>query len=99
MKRNTFKKLITLLAIILITLYGGFIEQNGTNFSDIINFNDGLFYSCHIDVGQGDCSVIKLPDNRIIMIDSGTEDSYNETEAFLIKNEIEKIREQVQNIE
>ena len=91
MHKRHLHKIIILTAIILITLFGAHNEKINPHFSERIDFTDGLFYSCHLDVGQGDCSVVKLPDNRIIMIDTGLEDTFSKTEIFLKKNGIDKI--------
>ena len=44
-----------------------------------------------IDVGQGDCSVIKLPDGSIIMIDAGEKTAVTAVAKYLDENKIDKI--------
>ena len=91
MKKKYTRRLITVIAILIITLFGAHNEKTNSYFSETVNFSDGLLYSCYLDVGQGDCSVVKLPDNRIIMIDAVLDSSFDEIEVFLDKNGIEKI--------
>lgn len=45
----------------------------------------------YIDVGQGDCSLIHLPDGTKMMIDAGTSDSYENIEKVLTATNTQKI--------
>lgn len=45
----------------------------------------------YVDVGQGDCAVISLPDGRTMMIDTGEKSAYGTVSGFLDDNGIEKI--------
>lgn len=45
----------------------------------------------YIDVGQGDCSLIHLPNGTKMMIDAGTSDSYENIEKVLTSTNTQKI--------
>ena len=50
------------------------------------------FLSIHIiDVGQGDCILIKTPENQNILIDGGDEDSYKIIKSYLKLNKVKNI--------
>ena len=52
---------------------------------------DGVMTAAFIDVGQGDCSVIKLPDGSSIMIDAGEKTAVTAVAKYLDENKIDKI--------
>lgn len=52
---------------------------------------DGVMTVAFIDVGQGDCSVIKLADGGIIMIDAGERTAVTAVTKYLDENKIDKI--------
>ena len=50
------------------------------------------FLSVHIiDVGQGDCILIKTPQNQNILVDGGDEDSYKIIKTYLKLNKVKNI--------
>ena len=50
------------------------------------------FLSIHIiDVGQGDCILIKTPENKNILVDGGDENSYKIIKSYLKLNKIKNI--------
>ena len=50
------------------------------------------FLSVHIiDVGQGDCILIKTPENQNILVDGGDEDSYKIIKTYLKLNKVKNI--------
>lgn len=50
------------------------------------------FLSIHIiDVGQGDCILIKTPENQNILVDGGDEDSYKIIKTYLKLNKVKNL--------
>ena len=42
------------------------------------SINDGTSLVWHtVDVGQGDCTIVQFPDDKVLMVDAGTPDSYS----------------------
>lgn len=95
MKKSRLTKLIFLIAIASVALYD--IPKSKTDVFKIFKseetrvFRDSELTVCFVDVGQGDCSVIFLPDGKIMMIDGGDNGHENEVFSFLEKNSVDKI--------
>lgn len=52
-----------------------YLLTNGKKHDEINNKNDGCLASHYIDVGEGDCEFVELPDGKCLLIDAGTGDS------------------------
>jgi competence protein ComEC len=57
---------------------------------DISNFNGKLVFFT-VDVGQGDCLLIKTPGDNYVMIDSGSQNEENKLKYFLNEYNIRRI--------
>ncbi len=94
-----FKQVASLLTSFALLL-GGYCKNNNTqNFEfkneqlesqQIVDSNSTL-KAFFLDVGTADCSVIKLPNGEILMIDAGENDDVEHIESFLNKENIKKI--------
>ena len=74
------KKLINFLIILVLCL----------NFCGCNKYKD--FLSVHIiDVGQGDCILIRTPTNKCVLVDGGDEDNDKIIKSYLKSNNINKI--------
>lgn len=86
--RNKFKIvylwLILLVVIIAVSSGLGYKEQYGEN------DYDGIIVR-YVDVGQGDCEIVQLPDGRNIMIDGGPNSSQGRLVTILRTYGIDKI--------
>ncbi|MBQ3038780.1 MAG: MBL fold metallo-hydrolase [Clostridia bacterium] len=92
MKKSKLKKLILLIALAIVVLYDIPKESLDIfNFGDTKVIEDGKLNVCYLDVGQGDCSVIVLPNGKTMMIDGGDINSESTVLDFLIDNGINKI--------
>lgn len=90
------KPRIIIFSIILIILLSTIFFAN--NIELYVNYKTNNFYTNmesslkvhYIDVGQGDCSVIELPDGKVFLIDAGTEESkeniVNYLNTFVLKD-------------
>ncbi len=76
--------LITSLSIIFTKPISKFINRILINFDIQTGNNDMVVH--FIDVGQGDAIAIKLPNDEIMLIDSGTKDSQNYLVEYLKAN-------------
>ena len=72
------------LASLLISIPFSATLENKINHADYTFLTTIGDYSVHyIDVGQGDCTLIELPDNKIFMIDTGPAQSKNNLTKYL----------------
>ncbi|MBE6827959.1 MAG: MBL fold metallo-hydrolase [Ruminococcaceae bacterium] len=90
-KQDSRKLLLVLIAvlvflILLILDRGGFVNWQDvtrlTGLNDGVVEQEGKLYAHFINVGQGDCSLIKCGDDTV-MIDTGEPDSFNAVKAYL----------------
>lgn len=87
-------KLIILSAILILTLLIASCDiledtNNTTETEFIVNENDLLVH--FIDIGQGDATLIELPNDEVALIDGGPRDSSDKLIKYLKNNGIDKI--------
>lgn len=93
--RNRIIAIIVLTATVLslcACAKDGSLFKNGYTESERAILNNG--FSAHfIDVGEGDCSVIKFPDGKILMIDAGSDNEkiYKKIKSVLNELAVQKI--------
>ena len=75
MKKYKNKSLSYLGVIVVLIIY--LFYSNGVKKHKIDILSEDGLKVCFVDVGQGDCSVIVFPDNRVMMVDAG-DNSYEE---------------------
>ena len=80
-------KLVLFLALLLVLVVS---IPFSSSLEKVINRADYTFlsstgdYSVHfVDVGQGDCCIIELPDNKVFMIDAGPQSAKNNLSKYL----------------
>ena len=74
---------ITLLMILLCCLFIGCANDDLPPLQDADVYKD--FSVNYIDVGQGDCIFIRLPDGKNLLIDAGLNDEYLENSRYIMK--------------
>lgn len=101
-KRKRKEKVIIIIAIIIFisSLIMGFLDMSGIfSWSDLKNTTGALdgpvnpdsnFSVYYLDVGQGDCTIIKSNDS-VMMIDTSTSEQINDIREVLLSLSIEKI--------
>ena len=70
------------IATLLIAFCSGCIKETLPPLKQVGIYND--FSVNYLDVGQGDCIFIRLPDGKNLLIDSGLNDQYLENSKFII---------------
>lgn len=90
---NKKKYIIIAICALLAYFFGISSDNDFFNFTNSYQDIDarGKLSVSFVDVGQGDCSVIKLPDEKIMMIDAGDNGHEGEVIDFLRDNKIKKI--------
>lgn len=76
MSKNTVKKLVVIIAVIIASVSGYFVKENvdtqqapiSANLSAVDSDTLSVFY---VDVGQGDCEFIRFPNGKFMLIDAG----------------------------
>lgn len=85
--------ILNTISILLFIFCGGCLKADLPPLKQIIVYKD--FSVNYIDVGQGDCIFIRLPDGKNLLIDSGVNDEYLENSKYIInilkKYSVEKI--------
>ncbi len=76
-------------AVLLLVLY--FTLPLILNWQAMVSENVLALNFHMIDVGQGDCIVVELPDDKILMIDTGKEEYYSDVKSYLNKLNINEI--------
>lgn len=71
------------LFLIAFNLGNGYLYIYDVGYVSELNGNDFQFHV--IDVGQGDCFLIKLPDNKTLLIDCGEADTYEQVSGYIKK--------------
>lgn len=79
--RTSFSVLLTAIFIILFFLCGGNLYFTGTR--AVSEFQAYQFEVHAIDVGQGDCTLIKFPNNQTMLIDAGNIDEGKKVTAYI----------------
>lgn len=72
------KKINAILAVgfcLLCLGLAAYLLTNGKKQGGEKDKNDGCLVSHYIDVGEGDCEFVELPDGKCLLIDAGTSDS------------------------
>ena len=98
-REKSLSSVVVLLIIIIATAVNSGLFRDGNK--DNYNFKNEEFSELSqkenllcvnfVDVGQGDCTVILLPDGKTIMIDAGENGHEEEVFEFLDRNGIKKI--------
>ena len=88
-KRNHTKLLLIFTVIAMLSL--GACGLKKTSGSDELSLNGSELSVRYIDVGQGDCELIMLPDGRNIVIDGGTGKTESELVAKIKSYGVEKL--------
>ena len=98
MSRKKSKALMSLIIALAVSVIGFFVSDDEFNtpknnfILDEVVFDDGELLKVHyVDVGQGDCTVIELPDGKIMMIDAGENGMENSVFEFLNSINVNKI--------
>ena len=89
-KNKPRKNPTSFISILLVLVVFLFINQMRNNNSR--NQAEGLFQVSFINVGQGDCILIKNPQNEFMLIDTGASDKYDILKTYLDNNKIEKFK-------
>lgn len=86
---NGILDIIVAIILFFTSLFGG---QTGNETSISGTVADGENMIVHfIDVGQGDCTLIQLPDGRNMLIDAGNNGDIDIIKPYLDKNGVQKI--------
>lgn len=98
MKKSLSSVIVLLIIMVATSINSGLFSNDN---KDNYNLKDEKFYELSqkenllsvnfVDVGQGDCTVILLPDGKTIMIDAGENGHEEEVFEFLDRNGIKKI--------
>lgn len=83
--KNLIKKSVIYLIAALIALAGYFSELNEANkqIEDIGVKKAGNIRVHFLDVGQGDCTLIELPDDKIMLIDAGNKENGDDIVSYI----------------
>lgn len=78
--------------VIAIALVLGIVSPTGNNINDGENKALDMPVTVHfIDVGQGDCTLIELPDNETVLIDAGENDRGGRVVSYIRDHNIDDI--------
>lgn len=70
-----------LVSLIFSSTFEKYINRKDFNYNQ--DFSQATYKVHFVDVGQGDCAVIELPDNKVFMIDAGPKTAENNVVRYL----------------
>jgi len=84
--KSFYTFLVAVIAVICYVCEHGFELPYSPDFE-----SNGTLAVCFIDVGQGDCTLIKTPSGKHMLIDAGTSDSKYKITDYLKNNVVSDI--------